>query len=201
MAPSRSNVVAIESIEGVEVLKGPNAMLFGMAPRGNVGGNINVVPKRAGDTPITQFTGSYISDAQFGAHLDVGRRFGPDNSLGVRFNGLVRDGTTPVYGLRGLYRDGGTWPRLQVGPFRASVDLGYQKQRTNPTRRPLAVSPTIQVPYGTVAPDELVAALVACGSQRPLRRLPRRNRRLPNVTAYVTGGGNSRQASYISGRT
>lgn len=198
VAPSRSNVVAIESIERVEVLKGPNAMLFGMAPRGNVGGNINVVPKRAGDTPITQFTGSYISDTQFGAHLDVGRRFGPDNSLGVRFNGLVRDGTTPVYGLAAYTGMAALGLDFKSDSFRASVDLGYQKQRTNPTRRPLAVSPTIQVPTAPSPqtnwsqPWSLADLSDLYGAFRVEVDV------LPNVTAYVTGGGNSRQASYIS---
>ena len=198
VAPSRSNVVAIESIERVEVLKGPNAMLFGMAPRGNVGGNINVVPKRAGDTPITQFTGSYISDTQFGAHLDVGRRFGSENSLGVRFNGLVRDGTTPVNGLSAYTGMAALGIDFKADSFRASIDLGYQKQRTNPTRRPLAVAPNIQVPSAPSPqsnwsqPWSLADLSDLYGAFRIEVDI------VPSVTAYVTGGGNSRQASYLS---
>lgn len=198
VAPSRSNVVAIESIERVEVLKGPNAMLFGMAPRGNVGGNINVVPKRAGDTPITQFTGSYLSDTQFGAHLDVGRRFGSENSLGVRFNGLIRDGTTPVNGLSAYTGMAALGIDFKADSFRASIDLGYQKQRTNPTRRPLAVAPNIQVPTAPSPqsnwsqPWSLADLSDLYGAFRIEVDIA------PNLTAYFTGGGNSRQASYLS---
>lgn len=198
VAPSRSNMVAIEAIERVEVIKGPNAMLFGMAPRGNVGGNINVVAKRAGNTPITQFTGSYISDTQFGAHLDVGRRFGPDQAVGVRFNGLVRDGTTPVTGISAYTGLLALGLDFRGDAFRASIDLGYQKQRTNPTRRPLAVAPNVVVPTAPspqsnwAQPWSLADLSDLYGAFRVEIDMA------PNVTVYATGGGNSRQASYLS---
>src|SRR5690606_31605762 len=40
--------VPMEIAESVEILKGPSALLSGMAPGGNVAGAINIVPKRAG---------------------------------------------------------------------------------------------------------------------------------------------------------
>jgi len=88
--------VPVEATERVEIVKGPNALLNGMAPSGGVGGTINVVPKRADDKPLTQVTGTYASDSQFGGHVDIGRRFGPDNSVGVRFNSVYQDGDTPL---------------------------------------------------------------------------------------------------------
>ncbi|CAM3499654.1 TonB-dependent receptor plug domain-containing protein [Halomonas casei] len=81
-----------EMFERIEVLKGPSALLSGMPPGGSVGGAINLVPKRAGDEPLTRFTTTYMSDAQLGGHLDVGRRLGDDQQFGVRFNGVYRDG-------------------------------------------------------------------------------------------------------------
>ncbi|WYX62873.1 TonB-dependent receptor plug domain-containing protein [Achromobacter xylosoxidans] len=45
----------LEFVERVEVLKGPNALFSGMAPSGAVGGTINLVPKRADDTPNATF--------------------------------------------------------------------------------------------------------------------------------------------------
>ena len=86
--------VTPEMAERVEVLKGPSALLNGMPPGGSVGGAINLVPKRAGDTPLNRFTASYGSDAQFGGHLDIGRRFGAGKQFGVRFNAVHRDGDT-----------------------------------------------------------------------------------------------------------
>ena len=83
-----------EMYERIEVLKGPSALLNGMPPGGSVGGIVNLIPKRAGDTPLTRLTATYESDAQFGGHVDVGRRFGEGNQFGVRFNGVYRDGDT-----------------------------------------------------------------------------------------------------------
>ena len=33
-----------------------------------------------------------MSDAQFGTHVDLGRRFGDNRQFGIRFNGVYRDG-------------------------------------------------------------------------------------------------------------
>ncbi|WP_420994170.1 TonB-dependent siderophore receptor [Cupriavidus sp. 30B13] len=87
-----------EFIERVEVLKGPGALLSGMAPSGGVGGVINLVPKRAGDEPLTRLSADYISSSQFGGHLDLGRRFGDRKEFGVRINAAARDGDTELDG-------------------------------------------------------------------------------------------------------
>ena len=124
VAPSRT--VAVETIERVELLKGPNALLNGMAPYDAAGGAINVVPKRAGDAPLTRFTTTYMSDGVVGGHIDLGRRFGDENRWGVRFNGSYRNGNTATQGqavelgaatIALDYRD----ERL-----RASLDAGHQ---------------------------------------------------------------------------
>ncbi|MCX2685668.1 TonB-dependent receptor [Pseudomonas sp. DCB_AW] len=87
--------VPTEFLERVEVLKGPSALLSGMAPNGGVGGNVNLVPKRAGDAPLTRLTTSYVSDGYFAQHIDVARRFA-DGRFGVRFNGVYGSGDMGV---------------------------------------------------------------------------------------------------------
>jgi len=95
-----STRMALEMIERVEVLKGPGALTNGVGPSGSVGGSINVVTKRAGDAPLTRLTATYMGKAQFGAHLDVGRRFGEDNQWGVRANAVLRNGEGNIDGGR-----------------------------------------------------------------------------------------------------
>lgn len=90
--------VPTEFIERVEILKGPSALVNGMAPGGAIGGTVNLVPKRAEDTPITRVGIDFESGSQVGTNLDIGRRFGDEHEFGVRFNGAYRDGETEVDG-------------------------------------------------------------------------------------------------------
>ncbi|WP_232310989.1 TonB-dependent receptor [Herbaspirillum autotrophicum] len=141
----------LEAIERVEILKGPSALLNGMAPTGGVGGNINLVTKRATDQPITQLTTSYYSDAQFGAHLDLGRRFGEDNAWGLRFNGAYRDGRTGVNDQSQRAGSATVGIDYRSERFRASADLGYHDMRTDaPTRIVYTDNANFQIPS---APD------------------------------------------------
>ncbi len=94
MAPNLRG--STELAERIEVLKGPSALLNGMPPDGSVAGSINMVPKRAADEPLTRITTSYESNGLYGAHADVGRRFGEQNQFGIRYNGVYRDGDTNV---------------------------------------------------------------------------------------------------------
>jgi len=82
----------LEMVERVEVLKGPGTLVNGIPPSGSVGGSVNLVTKRADDTPLTRLTTTYLSESQLGAHIDVARRFGENNEWGVRVNGLKRSG-------------------------------------------------------------------------------------------------------------
>lgn len=88
----------LEFVERVEVLKGPNALFSGMAPSGAVGGTINLVPKRADDTPNATFGVNWQADGQLGTTIDAGRRFGDANQWGARVNGAFSDGATTLDG-------------------------------------------------------------------------------------------------------
>jgi iron complex outermembrane receptor protein len=95
---SPRNAASLIGVERVEVLRGPSALLNGMAPAGSVGGGINLVPKRAGVEPLNRVTLSYMDDGQLGVHADVARRFGEDKQWGVRLNAAKRSGDTPING-------------------------------------------------------------------------------------------------------
>ncbi len=88
----------VEFVERVEVLKGPNALFSGMAPSGAVGGTVNLVTKRATDTPTATFGVDWLSDGQLGTTIDAGRRFGARNEWGARVNGSFSDGATTLDG-------------------------------------------------------------------------------------------------------
>ncbi|MDD0814771.1 TonB-dependent receptor [Curvibacter sp. HBC28] len=90
--------VPVEFIERVEVLKGPNAALGGMAPSGAVGGVVNLALKRAGEEPLSRVTLGYQTTSQLSSHVDIGRRLGADKALGIRINGVFSEGETALSG-------------------------------------------------------------------------------------------------------
>jgi iron complex outermembrane receptor protein len=133
-------------VERVEVLKGPSALLNGTQPFGGIGGTVNLVPKRAGNEPLTQFTGSFASDAQFGAHVDVGRRFGPDDSVGLRFNGVFRDGDIALEENSQQLGAGVIGLDFRGESARLFLDLGISRQREEGIENSF-------FPVGTAIPD------------------------------------------------
>ncbi|WP_241075486.1 TonB-dependent receptor [Achromobacter insuavis] len=123
-----SRAGAAELVDRVEILKGPNALLNGMAvgAGGAVGGAINLVPKHAEEKPLTRLTTTYMSDGNVGGHLDVGRRFGEDNQWGIRFNGLYRDGATATAGQSVEFGAAVIGLDYRGATLRASLDAGHQ---------------------------------------------------------------------------
>lgn len=128
-------IVATEMYERVEVLHGASAFLNGIGPgNSGIGGSVNLVPKRAGDTPLTRLTTSYAQDSRFGGHADVGRRFGPDNAFGVRANIAGRDGETSVDDEQRSTLLGSLALDYRGERARATLDLSYQRQRVEQGR-------------------------------------------------------------------
>lgn len=127
--------VASEFFERVEVLHGASAFLNGAAPGGsNLGGAINLVPKRASSEPLNRVTLGMQSGGQGSAAVDISRRFGPDHNTGVRLNAVRRDGDTAVDGEnRGLTALGLglDWRNRNV---RLSADVGYQNDKLQAAR-------------------------------------------------------------------
>jgi iron complex outermembrane receptor protein len=135
-----------EMFERIEVLKGPSALLNGMPPGGSVGGSVNLVPKRAGDQPLLRVSANFASDAQFGTHVDVGRRLGTDKQFGIRFNGAYRDGDGAV---------GKQSKKVQLGSLaldwrgeraRLSADLYSADDRVDGPARGVGLAPGVAIP-------------------------------------------------------
>lgn len=87
-----ANSVPIEMFERVEVLRGPNVLLSGMPPASSVAGTVNMVTKRALAKPIADLTVTYGTHSYGQVHADLGKRFGAEQRLGVRFNGVYGNG-------------------------------------------------------------------------------------------------------------
>lgn len=142
--------IGTDSIERVELLKGPGAFLYGMAPGGGVGGNVNIVTKRADNEPLTRLTTDYSSDSVFGGHVDIGRRFGDRKQYGVRFNASLDGGSPPYDGESIRSGDVSLGLDYKGDRFRLSGDFIYQNDWTRAQERGYALAPGIAVP---AAPD------------------------------------------------
>lgn len=123
-------VLGMAGVERVEIFRGPTAMLFGMGVQGNVGGLVNLIPKRAPTEGIRQATVRYISDTQFGGHVDFGERFGPDKSFGLRANVAYTGGAGPVYAQTNNLGEFTLGADYKGENFRLDADFGYMNAKT-----------------------------------------------------------------------
>ena len=83
-------MLSVQTLERVEVFKGPNALLNGVV--GNVGGTINRVSKRPVETSLTRITADYDYQSRLGIHADLSQRFGSEKQFGARLNVIYSGG-------------------------------------------------------------------------------------------------------------
>nr|WP_244888331.1 TonB-dependent receptor [Janthinobacterium agaricidamnosum] len=143
--------VSPELLERVEVFRGASAFLNGAAPGGSgIGGAINLVPKRAGNAPLTEVTVGVESGGHAYSAIDVGRRFGAHQEFGVRVNAAKRQGETSVE------HEDHDVGMLSVGldyrgrDYRVSADVGYQNFDLDAPRPSVGTSGVSVIP---AAPD------------------------------------------------
>ncbi|MDA8521332.1 TonB-dependent receptor [Acidovorax sp. NCPPB 4044] len=143
--------IATELFERVEVLRGASTFLTGATPAGGgIGGAVNLLPKRAPNEPLSRVTVGTGSGGRGEAAVDIGRRFGPDGSTGIRFNAAYQDGDTAVDHEKqqlGLVALGLDWRSRDV---RLSGDIGWQDHQLRGTRPNVSLSGVGSVP---AAPD------------------------------------------------
>ncbi|MGY1488242.1 TonB-dependent siderophore receptor [Methylobacillus pratensis] len=142
---SPRNTGTLIGIERVEVLRGPNALLNGMAPAGSVGGSINLVPKRAGMAPLNRLTLSYIDDSQLATHIDLARRLGAEQQLGIRFNAITSNGDTAVDNVSENLDAIALGVDFQGERLRIEGDVNYQHRNTQGRGGLLFVAPDIKI--------------------------------------------------------
>ncbi len=141
--------VAAELIERVEVFHGATAFLNGATPGGSgVGGAFNLVPKRAGDAPLTRVTVGAEGGGELSGALDLSRRFGPDEAFGLRVNLAGRDGESSVEGQERSLAVAAAGLDYRGDRLRFSADIGFQDHRIDAPRP--SVTPTGAIPR---APD------------------------------------------------
>ncbi|MGY4288381.1 hypothetical protein ACVWXO_007601 [Bradyrhizobium sp. LM2.7] len=138
--------VFTDYVERIEIIKGPTALLYGMAPNSSVGGTINIVPKRAGDVDLTRVTTDYATNSQFGTHLDVSRRFGDNREFGIRVNGSYHNGDTPLDNQSREAHVGAAAFDYRGEKFRASLDFIDQEEKFDAPTRPFLVATGVAVP-------------------------------------------------------
>lgn len=193
--------VNAEVAERIEVLKGPSAMLDGMVLGGGIGGSINIVPKRAPEEPLAQFTASYASNSLFRGHADLGQRFGPEKQFGVRFNGVFQGGETGTQwntDNRALALLGLDFRGENV---RLSSDLGYQYQYVGGAIPELGLANNVPLPWAPDArksqggPWGYVQRVDAFGTVRGEVDIT------DNVTAYAAFGARDNRDQYLTPRS
>jgi len=143
--------VSPELLERVEVFLGASSFLNGAAPGGSgVGGAINLVPKRAGNTPLTEVTVGVESGGHTYEAIDVGRRFGDNGQYGVRINAATRQGETAIENEKHDVAMFSVGLDYRGSDVRLSADVGYQNFNLTDPRPSVTTSSVTALP---AAPD------------------------------------------------
>ncbi|MBX3664904.1 MAG: TonB-dependent receptor [Burkholderiales bacterium] len=226
VTPTLVNLMPVETLERIEVLKGPSTFINGAGTNANVGGSINVVPKRAGVAPVTQVTASYYGKSQAGLHGDFGRRFGTDQQFGIRVNVLTREGDTTIDRQTEKMNVSALSLDYHGTAARASFDLAYQDRDQRGTRTglglaagsPVPVAPNASVNYnnpwnfeksqttygvlrGEVDLGEHATAFAAYGFSERIAQNAREFRTVTNANGDLAAGNSQLSGDRWEGRT
>ena len=118
-----SRYPTVQTLERVEVFKGPNALLNGTT--GNVGGVINLVPKRPTETSLTRLTADYNYQSRLGLHADLSRRFGSEKQFGARLNAVYHNGESPTEGNEEKFGEAALALEYRRDKLKLESILGY----------------------------------------------------------------------------
>ena len=190
--------LAAELVERVEVLKGASAFLNGAAPGSSgLGGSINVAPKRAPGVALNEVTvGGETGPQGYGA-FDVARRFGPDGALGLRLNGVRREGDTAVDG------ESRTLTAVLLGAdyhradLRVSADLGYQNHHLQRSQPSVTIAGGLPIPSAPDASRNLGQPWTFSNERDTFGTVRAEYDLTSQVTLWLAGGGRQGHESAI----
>lgn len=82
-------------LERIDIISGPATLTNGSSSYGKTTlGAVDLIPKKASDTPIFGFTETFSGRSTWSETVDIGKRFGHDKEWGVRINADYTKGTT-----------------------------------------------------------------------------------------------------------
>jgi iron complex outermembrane receptor protein len=149
--------VPLEDKERVEVLKGASALYYGFSSPAGV---VNYVTKRAGAQPVTTLGLTLDDQGTTLGSLDIGRRFGEQEQVGLRVNAAGGALGSYLDGVNNGHRSFGSaaWDWRVNSRLKLSGDLEYDKRRLTEqvgVTLPTAVNGVITLPHA-VDPRQLV---------------------------------------------
>lgn len=118
------------TLERIEVLRGPNGVLYGET---NPGGIVNAVTKRPVWEPLREAFLSYGSFDTVEGGFDVGGPIGDAGTLAYRLTGFYRDGETSLensYDDRKLIAPAVTWEPTDATSL--TILANFQRDKTSP---------------------------------------------------------------------
>lgn len=145
-------VIEPYSLESIDVLRGPNAVLYGET---DPGGIVNAVTKRPTFEPLRSGFVSYGSNDTYQAGIDLGGPIGENGTLAWRMTGLYRDGETSLadsYDDRQFIAPALTWRPDDATEI--TILTNWQKDKTTPALTLPIVGEDYPAPEGTL-PDWL----------------------------------------------
>ena len=129
-------ILPLEDVDRVEVIKGSSAFMNGVPAAGTgVGGNINIESKHANSVPTRRVSVDYTSRKQPGISADIGQRFGDNDQFGIRANVVHREGESEIHKEKDRTTAAFLGLDYHGDKLESSLDLGYIKSNIDNGRQ------------------------------------------------------------------
>jgi len=181
--------LAAELVERVEVLRGASAFLNGAAPGGSgLGGAVNVMPKRAPNEALNEFTLGVDSGGHVYESADLARRVGPDKALGLRLNATNSGGDTATAGEKDKVRALSLGADFHTGGLRVSADIATQFFKLTAPSPSVTVASGVAIPRAPDASKQLAQPWTYSEERDVFGTLRAEYDLAPKVTAWAAAG-------------